>query len=261
MAKRVAVMSKGVLQQVGPPQDLYDRPANLFVARFIGNPPMNMLEVQLARSDGGLAVDIGGQRLALGDDALGSRPALAELRGQDRHRRDPARARRGCALCSRRRPTAGCAGEVVLTEALGSEIVAHISVDAKPAVTEDVRELAQDIGEDIDDEVEEGKATLVGRVDARSKFKIGEPAELTVDTGALHFFDPTRGRDLRRGNDERSQLMAKHRLHLLALVLLLMLAAFAAGCGGDDDDEAGGDTGAADTGGGEEAATSPAGCR
>ena len=45
--------------------------------------------------------------------------------------------------------------------------------------------------------------------------------------------------------------MAKHRLHLLALVLMLMLAAFAAGCGGDDDDEAGGDTGAADTGGGE----------
>ena len=81
----------------------------------------------------------------------------------------------------------------MLTEALGSEIVAHIAVEAKPALTEDVRELAQDIGEDIDEEVAEGKTTLVGRVGARSKLGIGDTAELAVDTGALHFFDPDTG--------------------------------------------------------------------
>ena len=191
MGDRIAVMRKGELQQVGPPQDLYDSPVNLFVGGFIGSPAMNMLEAQLARSDGGLAVDIGGQRLAL-DEALGSRPALRNYEGKTvivgirpEHVED--------ATLAEAPPDRRLRGEVVLTEALGSEIVAHIAVEAKPALTEDVRELAQDIGEDIDEEVAEGKATLVGRVDARSKLGIGDTAELAVDTGALHFFDPDTG--------------------------------------------------------------------
>ena len=191
MGDRIAVMRKGELQQVGPPQDLYDSPVNLFVGGFIGSPAMNMLEGQLARSDGGLAVDIGGQRLAL-DEALGSRPALRNYEGKTvivgirpEHVED--------ATLAEAPPDRRLRGEVVLTEALGSEIVAHIAVEAKPALTEDVRELAQDIGEDIDEEVAEGKATLVGRVDARSKLGIGDTAELAVDTGALHFFDPDTG--------------------------------------------------------------------
>jgi multiple sugar transport system ATP-binding protein len=191
MGDRIAVMRKGELQQVGQPQDLYDRPVNLFVGGFIGSPAMNMLEGELARSDGGLAVNVGGQRLAL-DEALGSRPALRNYEGKTvivgirpEHVED--------AALVEAPPDRRLRGEVVLTEALGSEIVAHISVNAKPAVTEDVRELAQDIGEDIDQEVEEGKATLVGRVNARSSLNIGDTVELAVDTGALHFFDPDTG--------------------------------------------------------------------
>jgi multiple sugar transport system ATP-binding protein len=192
MGDRIAVMRKGELQQVGPPQELYDRPVNLFVGGFIGSPAMNMLEVQLARANGGLAVEVGGERLALGDEALGSRPALRNYEGRTvivgirpEHVEDAALTD---APSDRR-----LRGKVVLTEALGSEIVAHIAVDAKPALTEDVRELAQDIGEDIDEDVEEGKTTLVGRVGARSSLSIGDPAELAVDTGALHFFDPETG--------------------------------------------------------------------
>jgi multiple sugar transport system ATP-binding protein len=191
MGDRIAVMRKGELQQVGPPQELYDQPVNLFVGGFIGSPAMNMLEGQLARSNGGLAVDVGGQQLTL-DEALGSRPALRGYEGRTvivgirpEHVEDASLT----AAPSDRR----LRGEVVLTEALGSEIVAHIAVEAKPALTEDVRELAQDIGEDIDEEVEEGKTTLVGRVGARSSLAIGETAELAVDTGALHFFDPETG--------------------------------------------------------------------
>jgi multiple sugar transport system ATP-binding protein len=193
MGDRIAVMRKGELQQVGHPQDLYDRPVNLFVGGFIGSPAMNMLEAELARSDGGLAVDIGGQRLALGD-ALGKRPALRAYEGKQvivgirpEHVED-------AALVSDAPADRRLRGDVVLTEALGSEIVAHIAIDAKPALTEDVRELAQDLGEDIDTEAEEeGKTTLVGRVGARSGLSLGENAELTVDTGALHFFDPETG--------------------------------------------------------------------
>jgi multiple sugar transport system ATP-binding protein len=192
MGDRIAVMRKGELQQVGPPQELYDRPVNLFVGGFIGSPAMNMLEAQLARSNGGVSVDVGGQRLALGDDGLTSRSALKNYEGRTvivgirpEHVED--------ASLTDAPPDRRLRGEVVLTEALGSEIVAHIAVDAKPALTEDVRELAQDIGEDIGEEVAEGKTTLVGRIDARSKLAIGEPAELAVDTGGLHFFDPETG--------------------------------------------------------------------
>ena len=59
MGDRVAVMRKGELQQVAPPQELYDRPVNLFVAGFIGSPTMNMVEASVEEVDGGLAVAIG----------------------------------------------------------------------------------------------------------------------------------------------------------------------------------------------------------
>ncbi|MGH3010689.1 MAG: ABC transporter ATP-binding protein [Gaiellaceae bacterium] len=193
MGDRIAVMRKGELQQVGRPQDLYDRPVNLFVGGFIGSPAMNMFEARLARDDGGLAVELGDQRLALDAEAFGARPALRAYEGKEvilglrpEHIEDAVLA--GDAPADRR-----LRGTVELTEALGSEIVAHISVDAKPALTEDVRELAQDLGEELEDEADEGKTTLVGRIGARSSLRAGETAELAVDTGALHFFDPGTG--------------------------------------------------------------------
>ena len=68
MGDRVAVMRKGELQQVAPPQELYDRPVNLFVAGFIGSPTMNMMEarVEAEDGDGGLALTVGEQRLSSG---------------------------------------------------------------------------------------------------------------------------------------------------------------------------------------------------
>jgi multiple sugar transport system ATP-binding protein len=191
MGDRIAVMRKGELQQVGQPQDLYDTPVNLFVGGFIGSPAMNMFEARLARDDGRLAVEIGAQRLALGPDALDARPALRSYEGKPvvlgirpEHIED-------AALVSDVPADRRLRGTVQLTEALGSEIVAHISIDAKPALTEDVRELAKDIGEELDAEAEgeTTTTTLVGRIGARSGLRVGEPAELAVETGALHFFD------------------------------------------------------------------------
>jgi multiple sugar transport system ATP-binding protein len=190
MGDRIAVMRKGELQQVGQPQDLYDTPVNLFVGGFIGSPAMNMFEARLARDDGSLAVEIGAQRLALGADALDARPALHSYEGKPvilgirpEHIED-------AALVNDAPADRRLRGTVQLTEALGSEIVAHISIDAKPALTEDVRELAKDIGEELDAETEgETETTLVGRIGARSGLRVGEPAELAVETGALHFFD------------------------------------------------------------------------
>ena len=113
MGDRIAVMRKGELQQVGLPQDLYDRPVNLFVGGFIGSPAMNMLEARLAVDDGSLAVELGDQRLALDAEALEAHPALRAYAGKDlilglrpEHLEDAAlvsrRARRSAAAGNRR---------------------------------------------------------------------------------------------------------------------------------------------------------------
>src|SRR5438067_3574163 len=81
MGDRVAVMSKGRLQQVDAPQRLYDRPENLFVAGFIGTPPMNLLE-GTASVNGGVTVDVGGNQLGIADEALRLYPRLREFGGR-----------------------------------------------------------------------------------------------------------------------------------------------------------------------------------
>ena len=83
MGDRVAVIRKGELQQVATPQELYDQPINLFVGGFIGSPAMNLVEATLEKSNGGLAVKTGDQRIVLGDETLQKRPALRTFEGRE----------------------------------------------------------------------------------------------------------------------------------------------------------------------------------
>ena len=191
MGDRVAVMRKGELQQVDSPQDLYDRPVNLFVGGFIGSPAMNMLEAEVEKADGGIAVKLGDQRLPVGEELLAARPALAGLAGRrvilgirPEHLEDAAVA--GAGQGQRLR------GTTELTEALGSEIMVHFSIEARPAVTDEVRELAEDAGAGTPAATED-HATLVGRFNARSRVRPGEAIEVAVDTRSLHFFDAETG--------------------------------------------------------------------
>jgi multiple sugar transport system ATP-binding protein len=197
MGDRVAVMRKGMLQQVAAPQELYDHPDNVFVGGFIGSPAMNLVEATLERSNGSVAVTVGDQRIALDDAVLSTRPALNEFVGKTlvlgirpEHLEDAAIAHD---IPEDRR----LRGEVELTEALGSELMVHFKVDALPAVTEDVKELAADVGEDAVAELEEARegqqTILVGRFAVESRVQAGETAEAAVDTRALHFFDPDSG--------------------------------------------------------------------
>jgi multiple sugar transport system ATP-binding protein len=190
MGDRVAVMRKGQLQQVATPQELYDHPVNLFVGGFIGSPAMNVIEGTLERNNGRLAANFGTQSLQLSDEVEARRPALKRFEGQQvvvgirpEHLEDAAVVRNGD------RPT--LRGNVVLREALGSEIVMHFVIDARPAVTEEVLELAEDVGSEIPEATHE--TTLVGRFDAHSKLKDGDTASVAVDTTELHFFDPESG--------------------------------------------------------------------
>jgi multiple sugar transport system ATP-binding protein len=197
MGDRVAVMRKGELQQVAAPQGLYDRPVNLFVGGFIGSPAMNMVEGTLARANGGLAVEAGGQRMVLGEETLSARPALKNYEGRKLILGIRPEDLEDGALATDVPADRRLNGRVELREALGSEIMVHFTIDAPPALTEDVRELAQDIGDErAVQEASQGakqETTMVGRFGARSKVKPGETAEVAVDTRSLHFFDPETG--------------------------------------------------------------------
>jgi len=194
MGDRVAVMRKGELQQVAPPQELYDRPDNLFVGGFIGSPAMNMVEASLERADGGLAVTLGSQKIGLGDETLSLRPALGSYEGRRvilgirPEDLEDAELEADTAADKRLR------GEVELREALGAEIMVHFRTDAEQAVTDETRELQKDVGApDTPAQADRPGATMVGRFGARSTVREGKAVEVAVDTRALHFFDPETG--------------------------------------------------------------------
>ncbi|MGH3030199.1 MAG: ABC transporter ATP-binding protein [Gaiellaceae bacterium] len=194
MGDRVAVMRKGELQQVADPQELYDHPVNLFVGGFIGSPAMNMVEATLERADGGLAAKVGSHSIALGDETLDARPGLTRYEGKTVVLGIRPEDLEDAALASDIPGDRRLSGKVELREALGSEIMVHFTVDAPPAITEDVRELAKDAGDEraVQDEGAR-ETTMVGRFGARSDVSEGKTAEVAVDTRALHFFDPDSG--------------------------------------------------------------------
>ena len=194
MGDRVAVMRKGELLQVADPHTLYDHPVNLFVGGFIGSPAMNMVEATLGRQNGGLAAKVGDQSVTVDDATLAARPALKGYEGRQVvlgiRPEDLDDAALGGSSGTHLR------GTTQLTEALGSEIMVHFTIAGRAAVTEDVRELKEDLGDDraveqLEDA--ENTATLVGRFGARSRVRPGQPVEVAVDTRSLHFFDPESG--------------------------------------------------------------------
>ena len=187
MGDRVAVLRKGVLQHVAPPQEVYDLPANLFVATFIGSPAMNTVDAMVTAVAGRLVADIGSQRIPL-DEALSTRKGLEryvgrtvivgirpEHLGEAAHADGEARLR----------------GRVELREVLGSDILAHVRIDAAPAVSDEIREVAEDAGGDL--HLRTGSAVLVGRLSAEAKLAEGATVELAAPIRRLHFFDRETG--------------------------------------------------------------------
>jgi multiple sugar transport system ATP-binding protein len=191
MGDRVAVMRRGELEQVDTPQQLYDRPVNVFVGGFIGSPAMNMVEARLEPSNGTLAAAVGSQRIVLADEKLNAHPALRAYAGRTVILGIRPEDLEDAALAPETAPDRRLRGSVVLREALGSEIVAHFDIDARPALTDDVRELAADVGEELTNQAPH--TTMVGRFRADSAVLAGQQAEVAVDTRALHFFDPDTG--------------------------------------------------------------------
>jgi multiple sugar transport system ATP-binding protein len=192
MGDRVAVMRKGELQQVAAPQALYERPVNLFVGGFIGSPAMNLLEADIERQNGRLAVRIGDHALTLSDELLAFRPRLHSYVGKRLVVGIRPENLEDAALEPDKPDDQKLRGVVVLREPLGSEIVAHFTVGAPPALTEAVRELARDVGQESAVRAaaeDENETVMVGRFGPRSRIKNGDTVDIAVETGALHFFD------------------------------------------------------------------------
>jgi multiple sugar transport system ATP-binding protein len=181
MGDRVAVMRKGILQQVDAPQYLYDRPSNLFVAAFIGSPAMNLFEVTVVQEGDALFVEGPQGRLRITDASLAEHPRLREYVGRTiaigiRHENlhDPADYPDWPE--DQRIPVT-----VDLREALGSDLMVHGSVAARPVLVEDVREGAEGALRET--------SAVVARFSPRSKVREGETVPVVVETERLHYFD------------------------------------------------------------------------
>ncbi len=184
LGQRVAVLRDGVLQQVDTPQELYRRPVNLFVAAFIGSPPMNLVEAEV-RGD---RVRFGGWDLPAGSTDLRSFDGKRVILGLRPSDMEDAAVWQDSSL-----PTIKVTAEV--TEELGSEVNVLFAVDEPPVSAEEIRAATAEEG---DDELllasESTRCVFCARVDARTSVKPGGSITLTVDPERFHYFDPSTGR-------------------------------------------------------------------
>lgn len=174
MGDRVAVLSRGLLQQIDTPQNLYDHPTNLFVAAFIGSPQMNLLHAQVTVSSEATSLQVGGQSLNVPESLLAERPSLRDYDG-----RTVAVGIRPEHLTVAAEATPNTiAGTIDIREGLGSEVILHMTSDTTAVDTSAAENASAG-----------SNSTIVARVEPYTKIQIGDRAQLAVDTPRMHVFD------------------------------------------------------------------------
>ena len=201
MGDRVAVIKRGIVQQWDSPQVLYNQPANLFVAGFIGSPSMNVVEATLRRDGDAATVEFAGHRLTVPADVLAGHPRMSSIRGDARVIVGVRPEAISDAAEAPELPADGRIEAVpTLCEAIGSDVYVHFTIDAPAVLTEDIEELAADTGvealEELRAKAAENRSEWVGRVSPRSRAAEGESITLVIDTRQLHFFDADSGEAL-----------------------------------------------------------------
>jgi multiple sugar transport system ATP-binding protein len=188
MGDRVAVMNRGVLQQLGPPRTLYHEPANLFVASFIGSPAINLIEGKVLAGESGLELALGAERVALPAALLDAKPAIADYVGRtlvvglrpEALTVDPTGGARAAII-----------GNVAFIEDLGASLLVHFDVDAAPPRLD-----GDGIG--FDDEADEflqrsGRGRVRAMVDGFASIREGDRLPIAIDLERMHLFDRRSG--------------------------------------------------------------------
>jgi multiple sugar transport system ATP-binding protein len=187
LGDRVAVMRSGLLQQVAPPQELYERPANLFVAEFIGSPAMNLVEARIDRADGGLFARFGPHRLRIDDEALRTHSGLERYDGRSVALGIRPEDVDDAALVSSAPEDRRFSAVVDIREDMGAEVFVHFAISASPVRTEQVREAMEPEAAEV--QATQRGTPFVARVSRETKAREGDHVQLVVDTRRLHFFD------------------------------------------------------------------------
>jgi multiple sugar transport system ATP-binding protein len=184
MGDRVAVMRQGVLQQVDRPQRIYDRPANLFVAEFIGSPAMNLVDAEIASANGGLVASFGGHTLQLGAK-VGARPgrAIIGIRPEDFEDAALVTAAPGSTL------------EVVpeIREDMGAEVYLHFGLGIQPVRRTEVAEAQTATDEPVEPPATQARSPFVARVARATSAAEGRPLTLAVNVDRIYVFDADTG--------------------------------------------------------------------
>ena len=192
LGDRLAVMRHGVMQQVGTPDELYERPVNAFVAGFIGAPSMNFLAGEIR--DGTLSFALGDVALAPARQAglqVGERTGGVVVGIRPEDFRDPAHAPSGAHGIRVRAP-------IDVLESTGSDIYAHLSVaglENGVGSQAAARRLAAQATDAPESDVPTS-LDVIARLDAASHLSEGQEGELWLDSGRLHLFDPETGERL-----------------------------------------------------------------
>ena len=191
LGDRVAVLKRGVLQQLASPRELYENPGNLFVAGFIGSPPMNFLPAEVEGTKVKLpfgTVEIGEEKAAKARDRglliAGIRPEHFE----------------DASLVDQDTSGSSFKATVEVVEWLGNETYAYIPFEAPPEVEKQLKQLEEDLdGESL-------RTQLVVTLDGSSRIAEGDEAEIWVDASRMHLFDPATGENLTVDREHAGQI-------------------------------------------------------
>ena len=181
MGDRVAVLKDGYLQQVDTPQNLYDRPDNVFVGAFIGSPSMNLYEGSISLSGEEAVVTIGAHSFGVDAATVDARPALRGYDGKPVIIGIRPEDFEDAAMVRDAPENRRLHSTATLIEALGSELMVHFRLDAKTVDSGDP--------DAVEESTSDTAANAVGRFNPRSRARIGDAIEISVSSENVHFFD------------------------------------------------------------------------
>lgn len=202
MADRVAVINKGILQQVDEPQVLFDSPNNIFVAAFIGSPSMNLMEGMLGEPQGDtVELSIGQEKLTLPISVLDKNKALQSYTGKQLVVGLRPKDMEDAAIASSHPQNQRFRSVAQNVEALGFEVIVHFDIQASPVISEDAMDLPEDVVSTelggYRDVKQNYPSRLAARFDPTTNVQIGDSLEVAVRVENLHYFDLETGLAIR----------------------------------------------------------------